>query len=164
MTPMDAIKNGGIVIDADAELLYGTDQVYIDCPVTFPTVSIELCETGSLDRLADAIRAAEGFKPMFPDDTTDPDSYDPDGWYNFYVTLNGYSKHHVDNCIEFTVQSENAPDDWQSNSIDLTEEEQAALYAVLDAQLREHFGKSAAELLAEAAQESDYAVPREINI
>lgn len=146
------INKNSIVIDSEGYWNLGSDQVNISFPCRFPTVTIALEETGTLDRAADAIRKELGHKPMFPDnsDELDPDDWDDVGWYNFYVGLNGYDDSKVDSGIEAIVQSENADDDFQSYYIPLTEEERLEVFKVLDEQLRERFNTSCDELLEEA--------------
>lgn len=143
--------NKAIWIDQEGYWNLGSDQAYVDYPISFPTVTIALESTGTLDRLADAIRVEAGYLPMFPDDESV--EYDPDGWYNFYVTLNGFNDTKLCNAIEAIVQSRNADDDEQSYDIPLTEAEQIAIYNELDKQLKKRFGTSCEELLEEARQE-----------
>ena len=129
---------------------FGEDQAYVDYPIPFPTVTLALSPTGILDNLADAMRVEAGHLPMFSDD--DSTEYDRDGWYNYYIGLNGWANSRVDNCIEAIVQSDSAEDDYNSYLIPLTEAEQLEVYMELDRQLRNRFGTSCAELLKEAEE------------
>lgn len=135
---------------------FDSDQAYIDFPVRFPTVTIQLESTDTLTEIVDAMRVEAGHKPMmYPDGWKQEDGYDDfdcDGWYNYYVTLNGFTDTMVSNCIEAIVDSPNADDDGQSYDIDLTEAEQIAIYNELDRQLRERFDTSCDALLEEARQ------------
>jgi hypothetical protein len=88
------------------------------------------------------------------DEYTD-DSCDNDGWYDFYVGINGYAENHMDSCIEFVVVNSNSPDDEERYSIDLTEEEQSAVFKCLDAQCQKYLGKDCLELLAEARRQME---------
>ena len=83
------------------------------------------------------------------DEYTD-DTCDNNGWYDFYISLNGYAGSHLDSCIEFVVVNSDSPDEEERYTIDLTAEEQAAVYQCLDAQCREHLQKGCEDLLAEA--------------
>ena len=56
-------------------------------------------------------------------------------------------------CIEFVVVNSDSPDNEESYTIDLTEEEQEFMYARLDAQCRKYLGKTCEELLAESHRE-----------
>ena len=133
---------------------FDSDQAYVDFPVRFPTVTIQLESTNTLDEIVDAMRVEAGHKPMFPDNRKELsyDEWDCDGWYNFYVTLNGFTDTMVCNCIEAIVESPNADDDGQSYDIDLTEAEQIEVYNELNQQLRERFNTSCEELLEEVRQ------------
>ena len=155
-----------IWIDAD-EFEYtnfNSDQAYVDSPVRFPTVTIQLVSTNTLDKIVDAMRVEAGHKPMFPDNWREIsyEDWDSDGWYNFYVTLNGYSDTMVDNAIEAIVDSSYTDDDGQSYYIDLTETEQIEVYNELNKQLKEHFNTSCDALLEEARhlmiEEEEYRV------
>lgn len=133
---------------------FDSDQVYVDFPVRFPTVTIQLESTNTLDEIVDAMRVEAGHKPMFPDNWKELsyDEWDCDGWYNFYITLNSFTDTMVCNCIEAIVESPDADDDGQSYNIDLTEAEQIEIYNELNRQLNEHFNTSCNALLEEARQ------------
>lgn len=90
----------------------------------FPVVSFELLPTGMLSTAAYAkVRKDEDF--------------------SFYSGINGFTKTKLNNCIEFTYGDE-------QDTIDLTEEEQEIVFAVLDAQCKEKLGKGCDDLLEEA--------------
>jgi hypothetical protein len=56
----------------------------------------------------------------------------------------------MDSCIEFVVVNSDSEDNEQLYTIDLTADEQDALYARLDEQCRKYLDKGCEELLAEA--------------
>ena len=92
---------------------------------------------------------------MHPMDEYTDDTCDNDGWYDFYVGINGYAENHMDSCIEFVVVNSNSPDDEERYSIELTEEEQCAVIKCLDAQCQKYLGKDCVELLAEAQKQME---------
>ena len=63
--------------------------------------------------------------------------------FNFYIGINGFTKSKLNNCIEYTCGDD-------QDAIDLTEEEQEVVFAVLDAQCKEKLGKGCDDLLEEA--------------
>jgi len=150
------INENTIWIDRDGYWNYGSDQAYVSYPIRFPTVMIALESTDALTKVVDAMRVEAGHKPMmYPDGWKQEDGYDDfdcDGWYNFYVGLNGYTDTMMDTCIEAIVDSPNADDNEQSYYIDLTKAEQIEIYKELDRQLIARFGTSCEELLEEARQ------------
>lgn len=150
MTLIEGFVKDGICIDFGSEIMFGDDQCYLDYPCRFPTVGFQLVATNSLVQIADRIRKDAGFKPMYPMDEFTDDTCDNDGWYDFYVGINGYSDSRMDTCIEFIVVNADSDDNEGLYAIDLTAEEQAAVYTRLDEQCREHLGKGCVELLAEA--------------
>lgn len=150
MTLMEGFVKDEVFIDFGADIIYGADQCYIDYPCRFPTVGFQLMATNGLSLIADRIRKDQGFKPMHPMDEYTDDTCDNDGWYDFYIGLNGYSDTHVDSCIKFVVVNSDSEDNEQQYTIDLTTEEQEVIYTCLDAQCRRNLGKGCDELLAEA--------------
>ena len=111
--------NTEIFIDFDSELIYGEDQAYICCPKRFPTVRFQLKPTRGLVEIADGIRHKLGFKPMYPaqgcksndcNACTDCNDIDCDGWYDFFISLNGLNESHLDTCIAVVVAGSNSPD------------------------------------------------------
>ena len=150
MTLTEGFVKDAVFIDFGAEILYGSDQCYVSYPCRFPTVSFSLMATNGLSQIADRIRKDMGFKPMHPMDEYTDDTCDNDGWYDFFIGINGYAENHMDSCIEFVVVNSDSEDNEQQYTIDLTTEEQDVIYACLDEQCRNQLGKSCAELLAEA--------------
>lgn len=151
------INKNTIYLETDAVNYchFGSDQAYVNFPVRFPTVSLELQDSHELNKIIDAMRVEAGHKPMFPDNRNelDPEDWDDDGWYNFWIGLNGFTDTMVDTYIEAIVQSEWAEDNEQPYYINLSEAEQIAIYNELNRQLKERFGTSCDELLEEAREE-----------
>ncbi len=139
-----------IFVDFSAEVLYGDDQCYIDYPYRFPTVGFELMATSGLVEIADRIRKDKGYRPMHAMDEYTDDTCDNEGWYDFFIGLNGFSETKLDSSIEFVVVNADSEDNEETYTIDLTEEEQIAIYNRLDEECRKHLGQSCEELLAEA--------------
>ena len=150
MTLVEGFVRDQVYIDFDADVMFGDDQCYLDYPCRFPTVGFQLMVTNGLVQIADRIRKDKGFKPMHALDEYTDDTCDNDGWYDFYVGLNGFADNHMDTCIEFVVVNADSEDNEELYTIDLGTGEQAAVYARLDAQCREHLGKGCEELLEEA--------------
>ena len=140
-----------IHIDTEAEYMLGDDQAYNSYPIRFPTVEFQLVATLGLSQAADAVRKAKGFLPMLED------GGDTEGWYDFYIGLNGYTETKVDASIMFVVVNSDSPDNEDYYTIDLSESEQRAIYGILDDQCRRYYEKSCAALLEEArlAMEAD---------
>ena len=152
MTLIEGFARDAIFIDFGAEVLFGDDQCYLDYPCRFPTVGFELMATSGLVQIADRIRKDAGFKPMHAMDEFTEDTCDNDGWYDFYVGLNGFTDNHMDTCIEFYVVNADSEDNEELYTIDLTTEEQNAVYARLDEQCRKYLEKSCEDLLKEAEE------------
>ena len=150
MTLTEGFVRDEIFIDFGAEIMYGDDQCYLDHPCRFPTVGFQLMATNGLVQIADRIRKDAGFKPMHPMDEFTDDTCDNEGFYDFYVGLNGFADNHMDSCIEFVVVNADSEDNEELYTIDLTADEQQAVYDRLDEQCRGHEGKSCEELLKEA--------------
>ena len=150
MTLTEGFVRDEIYIDFGSEVMYGDDQCYIDYPCRFPTVGFQLMATNGLSQIADRIRKDAGFKPMHAMDEFNDDTCDNEGWYDFYIGLNGFADNHMDNCIEFVVVNADSEDNEELYTIDLTADEQAAIYTRLDEQCRKYLGQSCEELLAEA--------------
>ena len=134
-----------IFVDFGSEIMYGSDQQFVNYPSRFPTVGFQLMATHGLSQIADRIRQDAGFKPMHP--------MDNEGWYDFYVGINGFAENHMDSCIEFYVVNADSEDNESRYFIDLTAGEQSAVYARLDEQCKTYLGKGCEELLAEAGKE-----------
>lgn len=152
MTLLEGFVNEEIFIDFGSEIMYGDDQAYIDYPCRFPTVGFQLMATNGLVEIADRIRKEAGFRPMHPMDEYTDDTCDNEGWYDFYVGLNGFTDTHMDTCIDFYVVNSDSEDNEDHYTIDLTAEEQVTIYNRLDAQCRKYESKSCEELLAEAGE------------
>ena len=159
MTLTEGFVKDKVFIDFGSEIMYGDDQAYMSYPVRFPTVGFQLMATNGLSQIADRIRKDKGFRPMHAMDEYTEDTCDNEGWYDFYVGLNGYAENHMDSGIDFVVVNADSEDNEEMYTIDLTEEEQIAVYNRLDEQCRKYEGKSCEELLAEARKrmEEDYS-------
>ncbi len=155
MTLLEGFMKDEVFIDFGADVLYGSDQCYVDYPCRFPTVGFQLMATNGLSRIADRIRKDLGFVPMHSMDEYTDETCDNDGWYDFYVGINGYSENHMDTCMEFVVVNSNSPDDEERYSIDLTEEEQDAVFMRLNEQCQKYLGKDCLELLSEAQRQME---------
>ena len=140
-----------IHIDTETEYMPGDDQAYNSYPIRFPTVEFQLVATLGLSQIADAMRKANGLLPMLEDDG------DTEGWYDFYLGLNGFTDTHLDTSILFVVVNSDSPDNEDCYTIDLSEEEQNRIYNILDEQCRRYHEKSCTDLLEEArlAMETD---------
>lgn len=152
MTLMEGFVRDEVFIDFGAEVQYGDDQCYLDYPCRFPTVGFELMATNGLVQIADRIRKDAGFKPMHAMDEFTDDTCDNEGWYDFYVGLNGFTDNHMDTCIEFCVVNADSEDNEELYTIDLTTEEQNAVFVRLDEQCRKYLEKSCEDLLKEAEE------------
>ena len=161
MNLLKSILKDELFIDFGSEILYGSDQMYMDYPVRFATVTFKLMETELLSRIADRIRLDkhEGLLPMHPMDEYTEETCDQGGWYDLFLEINDFDESKVNSYIEVIVVSSDAPDNEELYTIDLDEHEQECVYARLDEQCRQYLGKSCAELLAEARKrmEDDYA-------
>ena len=153
--------NTEIFIDFDSELIYGEDQAYICCPKRFPTVRFQLILTRGLVEIADGIRHKLGFKPMYTaqgcksndcNACTDCNDIDCDGWYDFFISLNGLNDSNLDTCIAVVVAGSDSPDNEDMYTIDLSEDEQKLLYNRFDEQCRRTIDKTCEELLKEAEE------------
>lgn len=154
----EAFINTEIFIDFNSEILFGEDQANVCCPVRFSTVRFQLMPANELIEIVDRLRHKLGFKPMYPvfecsgcrcDDCNDCDG---DGWYDFFISLNGFNDTHLDNCIEVVVAGSDSTDNEEVYTIDLSEAEQKLLYSRFDEQCRKSIGKGCEELLKEAKE------------
>ena len=146
-TKAENIWDGTITINFSDEITYGEDQVFNSYPARFPTVGFKLIDTTVLCAKADDIRIKAGFKPMFTGS-----EIDENGWYDFYVGLNGYSQTYLDSCIDFVVVNTEQPDNEETYHIYLTEDEQKIIYKQLNEQCKQYLDKSCMDLLEEARQ------------
>ena len=153
MNLTEAFARNNIFIERDSEPMYGYGEVYNCCPIRVPTVTFELVATNGLVELADRIRKELGFRPMFPMDEYTAETCDNEGWYAFFIGINGYADSCLDNAIEFQVLNSDEPDNEETYFIDLDEDQQVCIFDWLDEQCRKHLGKSCEELLAEAEAE-----------
>ena len=133
MKDFNAWATDAIIIDFDDEIIYSYDQANVSHPVVFPTVSFTLLPTTLLCNSA---------KIKLNNLDADEDEF------YFYIGINGFTKSKLNTCIEFAYGDE-------QDTIDLTEEEQEVVFAVLDQQCREKLGKSCDELLEEAKAEME---------
>ena len=153
MNLIEGFVRDEIFVDFGSEIIYGSDQQNVNYPSRFPTVGFQLMATYGLSQIADRIRKDAGFKPMHPMDEFTDDTFDNEGWYDFYVGINGFSENRMDSSIAFYVVNADSPDNEAQYSIDLTAEEQAAIYTCLDEQCKIYLGKGCEELLAEVGKE-----------
>lgn len=156
MTLTEKFISDAIYLDAGAEVIYGSDEIFDTYPCRFPTVELQLMATDSLVEIADRIRLEKGFKPMHPRDGR-TDNADNDGWYDFYLgvsKLPGENQEcRLDNCIVFIVVNSDSDDNEDMYEISLTDDERSAVYEILNAQCRRYHGKDIPAMLAEAEQE-----------
>ena len=155
MTLIEWFVRNEIALEPYTEPIYGEDQCFISYPERFATVSLALRATNGLIQIADRIRTDLGFRPMHPMDEYDGDSCDNEGWYDFYVGLNGHADNHMDSCIEFIVVNSDSEDNESVYTIELTINEQAAIFSRLDEQCQFYFEQGCEELLAAAEKEME---------
>lgn len=155
-TLIDHFMRENVSIDPHTEIMYGSEQAYNTVPCRFATVGFEIYGGYALQLIADRIRKDQGFKPLEPIDDEDYDTdCDQEGEYCFYVGLNDYNESKVDSNISFMLTNSTSLDNEEIYAIDLSEEEQKALYRRLDEDSRIVFKKSCEELLAEAREEME---------
>ena len=157
MNLLEGILRDALFIDFGVDPQYGSDQMYIDFPCNFATVSFQLMDTATLSQIVDRIRVEkhEGLKPMHPMDEFTEEMCDQDGWYDYYLGLNEINGSKVDSCIEAVVVSREAPDNEEVYTIYLNDQEQEAVFTCLDEQCRRYLGKGCDELLAEARKQME---------
>ena len=158
---MERILADYILPDLGAEIMYGYDQVYINHPEVCATVTFQLMATDGLVEIADRIRKDKGFKPMHAMDEYTDDTCDNEGWYDFYVGLNGFTENHMDTCIDFIVVNADSYDNEDMYTIDLTPDEQRMIYDVLNDACVSYLGKSCEDLLNEAHNEMELCLKEE---
>ena len=146
---MEGFVRDQVVIDFADGVVYGWDQCNVDGPQRFPTVTFCLLDTYGLGSIADRIRKDLGLKPFHAIDEINEEDCDQEGWYEFSISLNGFSKSHVDSAIEFIVIN-SSDEDEGSYAIDLTEEEQRVIYNSLNQQCLAYLKKGCENLLKEA--------------
>lgn len=79
MGMLEAILKDHVFIDFDVEVLFGSDQVYVDYPCRFATVEFQLTDTNLLSGIVDRIRKEQGFIPFHPIDEYTDEMCDQDG-------------------------------------------------------------------------------------
>ena len=156
MTLTENFLHDAIELDRNAEVMFGSDQIYDTCPCHFPTVEFQLTATDALVEVADRIRMEKGYLPMHPRDGR-TDDVDNDGWYDFYVGISKlpgvHQDCHLDSSISFVVVNSDSDDNEDMYTIDLTESEQEYVYEIMNRQCRRYHGKDCAALLAESEKE-----------
>mgnify|MGYP001268815288 FL=1 len=156
MTLTEKFITDAIQLDSNAEVMFGSDQIYDICPCHFPTVEFQLTATDALVEVADRIRMEKGYLPMHPRDGR-TDDVDNDGWYDFYVGISKLPGDHqqcqLDSSISFVVVNSDSDDNEDMYTIDLTESEKECVYEILNRQCRRYHGKDCAALLAESEKE-----------
>ena len=135
-----------IHLDATEDYQLGDDQACLNYPMRYPTVEFELADTVELCEIVDTIRKGKGYRPVLEE------GGDANAWYSMYLGLNGYTSSGLDTSILAVVANSDSEDNEQPYYLDLSEEEQRAIFKLLDGQCREHYGKSCADLLEEARQ------------
>lgn len=137
----ERVLREAIYIDFGAEILYDSDEVDLYYPARFATVGFELLETASLREVADEIRREQGLRNVV------------NGWYDFYIGINEYTRTKCDTELSFVVADEEAYDDGKQYKIDLSEKDQEIIYNILDEQCQKYLEKSCEELLRDANKE-----------
>ena len=155
MTLTENFIRDAVQLDSGAEIIYGSDEFFDTYTCRFPTVEFMLSATDALVEVADRIRMEKGYFPMHPRDGH-TDAVDTDGWYDFYIGISKLPNDvdvHLDNCITFVVVNSDSEDNEELYEIELTEEEQSVVLAILDKQCKKHLRKSCQELLMESDKE-----------
>lgn len=155
MTLTENFIRDAIQLDSNAEVIYGSDEIFDTYPCRFPTVEFQLMATDALVEIADRIRMEKEYKPMHPRDGR-IDDVDSDGWYDFYIGISklpGDTDVHIDSSINFIVVNSDSDDNEDMYGIELTASEQEFLPEILNQQCRKYEGKIFAELLDEAEKE-----------
>ena len=155
MGMFERIINEHIFIDFGSEVMYGTDQMYVDYPIRFATVGFQLMDTALLSEIVDRIRKDRGYAPFHPMDEYTDEVCDQTGWYSFYIGLNEWDSTRVDTFIEAVVCNSSSSDEGEMYTIDLSPEEQGILFCRLDEQCRQYLGKGCNELLAESRKKME---------
>lgn len=145
MTFGEHISKDYIQLNPDYEFpVFGTDQAFISYPVRFATVTFQLEANDYLCNIADQIREKSGYPSIYDSDG--------DGYYEFYININSFSKSKVDSCIGCYVYCPYFEDDGELYNIDLSEDEQRIVFDALDRQCRQLHGISCDELLEESSK------------
>lgn len=155
MTLTENFIRDAVQLDSGAEIIYGSDEFFDTYPCRFQTVEFMLSATDALVEVADRIRMEKGYSPMHSREGRTND-VDIDGWYDFYIGISKLPNDadvHLDNCITFVVVNSDSEDNEELYEIELTDDEQAVILAILDRQCKKHIGKSCQELLMESEKE-----------
>lgn len=152
---LEAFMKDEVFVDFGSEVMYGSDQAFVTYPVRFATVEFQLMATNGLTQIADRIRKDMGMKPMHPMDEYTDETCDNEGWYDFYMGLNLYSENHADTCLTFVVVNSDSPDNEAIYLIDLSPDEQAAMYNRLNEQCEKYLEKTCEDLLREAQKQME---------
>lgn len=152
MTLSEGVIRDHVFIDFGTELLFGDDQMDVNYPCRFATVTFQLMSTELLSGIADRIRLTEGYKPMHPIDNYTEEMCDEDGWYDFYYGISTLDGGSGDSCIVFSVVGSDSDDNEECYFIDLSADEQQEMYERIDEECWKYLGKGCKELLAEAEQ------------
>ena len=96
----------------------GSDQLYVDYPCRFATVTFQLTATYLLSEIADRIRVEQGFKPMHAMDGYTDDTCDNEGWYDFWISIEDYGATKVAPCIDFVVVNSDSMDNEEMGGMD----------------------------------------------
>ena len=141
MTLTEKFITDAIHLDAGAEIMYGTDEMYDTYPCRFPTVEFQLMATDALVEVADRIRLDKGYKPMHPRDGR-TDDVDNDGFCDFYVGISRLpyegAEVQLDSSITFIVVNSDSDDNEDMYEIELTAAEAEIVLAVLEQQCRKY--------------------------
>ena len=152
---LEAVVRDNVFIDFGSEIQYGSDQVYDSYPCRFATVGFQLMPSTLLGQTADRIRVDRGYRPMHPIDGYTDELCDQEGFYDFYIGLNDWSKTKCDTFMQFVVVNTESPDNEEMYTIELDENEQVVVYNRLDEQCRECLGKGCLDLLAESRKKME---------
>lgn len=145
-----------IHLDGNAEVMFGSDEMYDTYPCYIPTVEFMLVATDALAEVADRIRMEKGFLPTHPRDGR-TDEVDNDAWYDFYIGMSRLPHEgaavQLDSHITFIVVNSDCADNEDMYLIDLTADERDMVLEVLNQQCRRYTGKTCAALMDEAEKE-----------
>ena len=145
------ITGNDIWLEEMSNYYFGHDQMFVDSPIVFPTVSFYICDTHNFNSAIDDMRIKAGYKPMFRGDYGE---YDDEGWYDYTIRVSLIDEEvRVDNCIEAIVCNSESDDEEQTYNIDLTETEKVDVLKKLNEECIKYFDMTCKELLMEAKKE-----------
>ena len=150
MSLIDDVLRECVFINPDAEVQFGSGDEIWGCPSRFGLVTFDLVDTALLCQMADRIRISSGMKPLYPIDGFTEEMCDQEGIYEFNISINTWARNRCAACIEVSLFNCNSEDNGEVYTIDLSEEEQKALFDRLDDQCRDLFSESCDDLLKEA--------------